>query len=260
MPQSCANAGDGDGRSRSTSPNTIIGRVCRNTRKFSCAGRAKPRNYRAERLKAGRAELGLSYGDTPRQTVDLLLPDAGRERPARHVRSRRLVAFAGSLKLQPDGARLECPRDRRCGRGLRSVSQYHDRRHHRANPPGLRVSMAAPTTSPAGLRTFGRRPSRFRDGGDRLALALSRRRQPIWCPAGYAISGVFDLAPLVGISVNQDLRLDAAEARRVSTAFWQPRARSDVRCRRWRTRIRRVQAPKQISCRYLAAGRRANAL
>jgi arylformamidase len=27
-------------------------------------------------------------------------------------------------------------------------------------------------------------------------------------PAGYAISGVFDFAPLVGISVNQDLKLD----------------------------------------------------
>ena len=32
--------------------------------------------YRAERLKTGSAELGLSYGDTPRQTVDLFLPDA----------------------------------------------------------------------------------------------------------------------------------------------------------------------------------------
>jgi arylformamidase len=39
-------------------------------------------------------------------------------------------------------------------------------------------------------------------------------------PAGYAISGVFDLQPLVGISVNQDLRLDADEVRRVSPALW----------------------------------------
>jgi acetyl esterase/lipase len=28
-------------------------------------------------------------------------------------------------------------------------------------------------------------------------------------PVGYAISGVFDLTPLVGVSMNQDLRLDA---------------------------------------------------
>jgi arylformamidase len=39
-------------------------------------------------------------------------------------------------------------------------------------------------------------------------------------PAGYSISGVFDLTPLIGISVNQDLRLDAATARDVSPVFW----------------------------------------
>ena len=39
-------------------------------------------------------------------------------------------------------------------------------------------------------------------------------------PAGYAISGVFDLTPLVGVNMNQDLRLDAQEARRVSPLFW----------------------------------------
>jgi len=39
-------------------------------------------------------------------------------------------------------------------------------------------------------------------------------------PAAYSISGVFDLAPLIGTSVNQDLRLDAAEARKVSPLFW----------------------------------------
>jgi arylformamidase len=39
-------------------------------------------------------------------------------------------------------------------------------------------------------------------------------------PAGYAISGVFDLAPLVKTSMNQDFRLDAEEARRISPMFW----------------------------------------
>jgi arylformamidase len=39
-------------------------------------------------------------------------------------------------------------------------------------------------------------------------------------PCAYAISGVFDLAPLVHISVNQDLKLDPAEARRVSPLYW----------------------------------------
>src|SRR5262249_55560791 len=36
----------------------------------------------------------------------------------------------------------------------------------------------------------------------------------------YAISGVFDLAPLLHCSQNLDLRLDEAEARRVSPLYW----------------------------------------
>jgi arylformamidase len=39
-------------------------------------------------------------------------------------------------------------------------------------------------------------------------------------PAAYAISGVFDLLPLVQVSQNQDLRLDESEARRVSPLHW----------------------------------------
>jgi arylformamidase len=39
-------------------------------------------------------------------------------------------------------------------------------------------------------------------------------------PAASAISGLFDLEPLVGISMNQDLRLDTEEARRVSPLHW----------------------------------------
>ena len=39
-------------------------------------------------------------------------------------------------------------------------------------------------------------------------------------PAAYAISGVFDLAPLCHVSQNADLRLDDAEARRVSPVHW----------------------------------------
>ena len=39
-------------------------------------------------------------------------------------------------------------------------------------------------------------------------------------PAAYAISGVFDLSPLLHVSQNLDLRLDDAEARRVSPLYW----------------------------------------
>ena len=39
-------------------------------------------------------------------------------------------------------------------------------------------------------------------------------------PAAYSISGVFDLMPLVQVSINQDLGVDEADARRVSPLHW----------------------------------------
>jgi arylformamidase len=39
-------------------------------------------------------------------------------------------------------------------------------------------------------------------------------------PAAYAISGVFDLTPLVQVAMAQDLGLDATSARAVSPMFW----------------------------------------
>jgi arylformamidase len=42
--------------------------------------------------------------------------------------------------------------------------------------------------------------------------------------AGYAISGLFDLGPLVKTSINNALRLDEAAAGRLSPLFWQPPA------------------------------------
>src|SRR5882762_8308563 len=39
-------------------------------------------------------------------------------------------------------------------------------------------------------------------------------------PAAYSISGVFDLTPLVQVTMAQDLGLDAAEARKVSPLYW----------------------------------------
>jgi arylformamidase len=39
-------------------------------------------------------------------------------------------------------------------------------------------------------------------------------------PCGYAISGVFDLTPLLKVSMNQDLRLSEEEAKCTSPLFW----------------------------------------
>lgn len=40
--------------------------------------------------------------------------------------------------------------------------------------------------------------------------------------AAYAISGLFDLSPLLGTSINKALRLDAVSARAASPLFWTP--------------------------------------
>jgi arylformamidase len=39
-------------------------------------------------------------------------------------------------------------------------------------------------------------------------------------PAGYAVSGLFDLGVLLHLASNADFKLDAAEARRISPLFW----------------------------------------
>jgi len=50
--------------------------------------------------------------------------------------------------------------------------------------------------------------------------AFASDAPPDLVPAAYAISGVFDLLPLVHVSQNQDLRLDETEARRISPLHW----------------------------------------
>jgi len=180
-------------------------------------------NYRAERLKAGRAELGLCYGETLRETVDLFLPDAGDNSPV------AMFVHGGWWRS------LEPSSFSQMARGL--------------NVHGVAVAVAGydlcPNITIAGIIDQIRRACAFlwqryqrrflvygHSAGGHLASAMVATDWPSLypkapadlVPAGYAISGVFDLSPLVGISVNQDLRLDAAEARRLSTAFWQPPA------------------------------------
>jgi len=46
--------------------------------------------------------------------------------------------------------------------------------------------------------------------------------------AAYAISGLFDLPPLVGTSINKALRLDAASAKAASPLFWAPPTRGSL--------------------------------
>ncbi len=176
-------------------------------------------DYRVETLKRGRAELGLSYGDTPRQYIDLFLPEAGESAPL-------AVFIHGGYWRSFDPSSSS-----HMARGL--------------NGRGVAVAVAGYDLCPIVTigdiieqirrlcvflwQRFGRRIIIYgHSAGGHLAAAmiatdwrsLYPKAPPDLVPAGYAISGVFDLTPLVGVNMNQDLRLDAQEARRVSPLFW----------------------------------------
>ena len=177
--------------------------------------------FRAEVLKNGRAELGLSYGDTPRQYIDLFMPEADEAAP--------LAMFIH-------------------GGWWRSLDpSFFSHVARGPNARGVPVAVVGydlcPNVTIADIIEQMRRACAFlwqrfnrrilvygHSAGGHLSGAMAASDWPSLypkapadlVPAGYSISGVFDLAPLIGISLNQDLRLDAAEARKVSPAFWRP--------------------------------------
>ena len=175
--------------------------------------------FRAEALKDGRAELGLCYGDTPRQTIDLFLPQSGEAAP---------------LAMFIHGG---------WWRSLDPSSYSHVARG--PNARGVAVAVVGydlcPNVSIADIIGQMRRACAYlwqrysrrmlvygHSAGGHLAAAmvatdwasLYPKAPADLIPAGYSVSGVFDLTPLIGISINQDLRLDAATVRDVSPLFW----------------------------------------
>jgi arylformamidase len=176
-------------------------------------------DYRAEMLKSGRAELGLPYGDTPRQTVDLFFAEQAERAPF------AMFVHGGWW------------------RSLEPSTFSHMARGLTGN--GVSVAVAGydlcPNVGIAAIVDQIRRACAFlwqrlgqrmlvygHSAGGHLAAAmvatdwasLYPKAPADLVPAGSAISGVFDLSPLVRISVNQDLRLDAEDARALSPAFW----------------------------------------
>jgi arylformamidase len=175
--------------------------------------------YRAETLKKNRAELGLSYGDTPRQTIDLFLSAAGENAPL-------AIFIHGGYWRSLDSSMFSQMARGPNERGISVAVVGYDL------CPNVTIAdiVAQMHRACAFLwQRFARRMTVYgHSAGGHLAAALVAtdwralypKAPADLMPAGYSISGVFDLAPLVGISVNQDLRLDAAEARKVSPLFW----------------------------------------
>jgi len=175
--------------------------------------------YREEATREKRAELGLSYGPSQRQTLDIFAARGARNTP---------------LALFIHGGYWRSLEPRMFSHMARGV-----------NARGVNVAVAGydlcPQVSIGEIidqirqavlllhRRFNKRVTVYgHSAGGHLAAcmlatdwkALDPKAPADLVPAAYAISGVFDLTPLMGISMNQDLRLDEKQAREASPVVW----------------------------------------
>ena len=165
------------------------------------------------------SELGLAYGKSERQKIDLFWPGT--------ARGARIVLFIHGGYW----------------RALERESFSHMAAG--ANARGLAFALAGydlcPKVMISEIIEQVREAASFlgrRHGGPIIACGHSAGGHLAGClvatdwkqraadlpadltPAGLSISGLFDLTPLVQTSMNADLRLDAAEIQRSSPIFW----------------------------------------
>lgn len=175
--------------------------------------------YRADTLKRDRAELGLSYGDTSRQIIDLFLPEAGDNSPL------AMFIHGGYWRAMDPSSSSHMARGLN-GRGVAVAVVGYDL------CPIVTIGDIIEQIRRACVflwQRFGRRllVTGHSAGGQLAAAMVATDWQALYpkapadlVPAGWAMSGVFDLTPLISVNMNQDLKLDAAEARRLSPLFW----------------------------------------
>jgi arylformamidase len=176
-------------------------------------------NYRADALKEGRAELGLAYGDTVRQIVDLFLPQGDANGPL------ALFIHGGYWRSLDPSLFSHLARGLN-GRGIAVALAGYDL------CPIVTIADIIEQIRRACAFLWQRRGQRMlvygHSAGGHLAACMAATDWPSLypkvpadlVPAGYAISGLFDLTPLLKTGMNQDLKLDAASARAGSPQFW----------------------------------------
>jgi len=182
--------------------------------------------YREHMKAEENAELGLAYGPSPRQTVDLFFPDATGHTPL------AMFIHGGYWRsLEPStfshmSAGLNA-------RGVAVAVAGYDL------TPQVTIAQIIEQIRTACLflwRRFGQRLMVYgHSAGGHLAACmvatdwrkLDPKAPPDLVPAGYSISGLFDLKPLVATAMNADLRLNEPAAAQVSPLWW-PVARGRV--------------------------------
>jgi arylformamidase len=176
--------------------------------------------YRHEATGDGRAEIGLQYGPSPRQTIDLFKPRGGGDAPL------AMFVHGGYWRALDPSSFSQMARGLN-RRGVAVAVAGYDLCPQVSIAEIIRQTQAACRYL---WKRFGRRVtvSGHSAGGHLAACmvatdwkALDKGAPADLVPAGYAISGLFDLAPLLHLASNADFKLDEAEARRVSPLFWQ---------------------------------------
>ena len=180
-------------------------------------------DYRVQAMHERRAELGLAYGSTQRQFIDLFMPkgDAkgGTKAPLamfvhggywRSLDPSMFSHMARGLKAQGVTVAVAgydlCPEV--------SIAEIVEQIRHACLFLWLRTQQR--------IMVYGHSA-----GGHLAGAMLATPWHTLYpktpedlVPAAYSISGVFDLSPLVQVAMAQDLRLDEAQARGVSPIFW----------------------------------------
>jgi arylformamidase len=183
------------------------------------------RDAAAFRAGHANAELDLPYASRERTKVDIFWPSAARDAPI-------ALFIHGGYWRSLDKSRFSHLAAGPNARGIAVAMPGYDL------CPAVTVAAIIEEMREAAGWLWRRHHRRLmasgHSAGGHLAACLvatdwaARDLPADLVTTGLSISGLFDLAPLVGISMNAELRLDAAEARRVSPLFWQlpPRARA----------------------------------
>lgn len=177
------------------------------------------RDSAAFRGQAAVADLGVPYGPSPRQTLDIIWPATSRSAPL-------------ALFIHGGYWRWQSPRDftfiaSAClAHGVGLALAGYDLAPQVPLGTILAQARAAAITL---HRLVGRRFAVCgHSAGAHLAAALTAtawRQIDVdtpddMVPAGLGLSGVYDLEPLLSTTVNEDLKLDAVEAKRLSPILW----------------------------------------
>jgi arylformamidase len=181
--------------------------------------------YRERMQNEENAELGLAYGTSERQKVDLFFPDATGHTPlALFIHGGFWRSFEAST-FSHMAAGLN-------GRGVAVAVAGYDL------CPQVTIVQIIDQVRMACLflwRRFGQRLMVYgHSAGGHLAACmvatnwkqLDAKAPSDLVPAGYAVSGLFDLKPMVATAMNADFKLNEPAAAQVSPLWWPvPRGR-----------------------------------